>query len=345
MAERMSAPGREGFDAQRKEEELRAEAEAWDTDDPVAAEPGDIPVVDVGPYFETGTTERLERAADSLREACEEVGFLFLLGHGVDRGLVETTFEQARRFHALPDATKATVLMDEPDQPVRGVGWLPLGERKLPRRSKGNLNEAFLVKLDRHITMDENRWPDEAALPGFRAAVEDHIATMDRLAIQLLPVYARALELEPDFFASAFTHPVRRFRLSHYPAVQTPPEGTFGIAPHVDTTFFTLLAQDGPGLVIQDARSNRWIEVPVIEGALVVNTGELLKQWSNDRFLSTRHFAVNPSGGQSRYSLPYFFNANADHRMVCLPTCCSDDNPPRHPPVSYRESQAAVQGE
>jgi len=82
----------------------------------------------------------------------------------------------------------------------------------------------------------------------------------------------------------------------------------------------------------------------VVENAFVVNSGELLKQWTNDRFLSVRHFA-NVRGDQDRYSIPFFFNANADYPMECVPTCCSADNPPRYPAISYNESQAVVQGE
>ena len=75
-----------------------------------------------------------------------------------------------------------------------------------------------------------------------------------------------------------------------------------------------------------------------------MNSGELLKQWTNDRYLSVRHFA-GVAGDRSRYSIPFFFNAAADYTMTCVPTCCSDDNPARYPPISYNQSQAIVQGE
>ena len=104
------------------------------------------------------------------------------------------------------------------------------------------------------------------------------------------------------------------------------------------STFFTLLLPDGPGLTIFSHQRQAWIEVPLIEGALIVNSGELLKQWSNDRFLSTRHFANN-TAAHDRYSVPFFFNANADYPMACLPTCHGPDNPPKYPTISYNQSQ------
>ena len=107
----------------------------------------------------------------------------------------------------------------------------------------------------------------------------------------------------------------------------------------------TLLLQDSPGLVIHSAKHRQWIKPPQIENAFVVNSGELLKQGSNDRFLSTRHFANNAAAGQSRYSIPFFFNATADYPMACLPSCHDEQNPPKYPTISYLESQAVVQGE
>jgi isopenicillin N synthase-like dioxygenase len=83
----------------------------------------------------------------------------------------------------------------------------------------------------------------------------------------------------------------------------------------------------------------------VIENAFIVNTGELLKQWSNDCFVSVKHFANNNTGDAARYSIPFFFNANPDYIMECLPTCCDADNPPKYPPISYLQSQGVVQGE
>lgn len=332
------------FDAAATEARLRAEADQWDTSSPVAAEPGDIPVVDVGPWFRSGDRRDLDAAASALRVAGERVGFHHLVGHDLGRERIAAILDAARRFHGLRTETKRTILIDRPDWPLQGVGYLPFGERRLPRREKGNRNEAFLVKSDLGIGLDDNQWPPDDVLPGFRAVVEDYAAAVSALAVRLLPLYAVALDLEPDFFAPAFHHPFSRLRLTHYPTRPHRDDGAFGIAPHVDTTFFTLLVADGPGLVIHSARRDAWVTVPVVDDAIVVNTGELLRQWSNDRFLSTRHFADNPVDG-SRYSVPFFFNATADFPMVCLPSCHGPDNPPRYPPVSYRESQASVQGE
>lgn len=325
------------FDADARERELREQAEGWDTSGPVPAAADEIPVVDLAAPIDTVVV--------ALRDACETVGFFHLVGHGVDEHLVEATFAAARAFHALDPAIKEAIALDRAGWPVGGVGYLRVGERMLPRRAVGNVNEAFLVKHDTGVDLDANQWPPEDALPGFRAVVAAYAETVEGLARGLVPFFARALDLPADHFDEAFADPFWRLRLTHYPGVTTPrPEGAHGIAPHVDTTFFTLLRQDAPGLTIHSTPRDAWITVPRMANAYVVNTGELLRQWSNDRFLSVRHFADNATTG-SRYSIPFFFNANADHVMEPLPTCVGPDNPPRYPPVSYRRSQAAVQGE
>ena len=85
--------------------------------------------------------------------------------------------------------------------------------------------------------------------------------------------------------------------------------------------------------------------MPVVDNAFVVNSGELLKQWTNDRFLSVRHFAHVRSSESSRYSIPFFVNADRDYVMECIPTCCDTENPSKYPPISYNQSQGVVQGE
>ncbi len=332
------------FDPEAKERALQAEAQTWDTSDPVPARPGDIPVVDVGPWFADGDRDALVQAAASLRTASEEVGFHQLVGHGISQVQVNDVFAMTARFHELPVEEKLAIRMDRPEWPIGGVGYLPVGERKLPRRTYGNLNEAFLMKSDEHISFDDNQWPTDEVLPGFRAVVAAYAAAVEELALRLLPVYAVALDLDADYFDQAFRHPFWRLRLSHYPADPPGPDGAFGIAPHVDTTVFTLLLQNGPGLTIFHEQRQQWIQVPVLDGAFVVNSGELLRQWTNDRFLSTRHFANNLSA-DSRYSIPFFFNATADYEMACLPSCHGPGNPPKYPPVSYLTSQGVVQGE
>ena len=333
------------FDPQKKEAELQRESESWDTSQILNAETGDIPIIDVSEYFQNPCKENLVAIAELLKQACTEVGFYSLIGHQFPAEILQTAFAEARRFHRLPVENKNAILMDRDDWAVKGVGYLPVKHRKLPMRKKGNLNESFVIKRDHLATLDDNQWPAEKDIPGFRENIENYVREIEKLSKRLLPIYATALGLQEDFFRPAFTSPLYRLRLTHYPSVLQKDADEYGIAPHVDTTFFTMLAQNSPGLVIYSEVRQRWIHAPVIDNAFIVNSGELLKQWTNDIFLSVKHFANNNAGDEPRFSIPFFFNANADYEMACIPTCCSDDNPAKYPPITYLQSQGVTQGE
>lgn len=335
------------FNPYQKEQQLRKDADTWDTSKPLPAEVGDIPVLDLHEYFTTGDPDARGVLAVQLREACEEVGFLSIVGHQIPAEQMEKTFGMVARFHDLPLATKQTILMDRPDWPLGGVGYLPVKNRKLPSRDKGNLNEAFLVKCDHQLGMDDNQWLADEVLPGFREMVEQYAESMEDLGKRLLPIFATALDMPANFFDEAFQLPFYRLRMTHYPPLANAerPADEYGIAPHVDTSFCTILAQSQPGLTIFSERRQQWISAPLLENGFIVNAGELLRQWTNDRFISTKHFANNNTGDTARYSIPFFFNANSEYPMECVPSCCGPDNPAKYPPISYSQSQAVVQGE
>ncbi len=339
-----SAAATPTFNSQEKERQLKAESESWDTTVVHEALPGDIPTIDLAAYFESGDPQALKDVAAQLKVACEETGFFSITGHGVSSQLLDAAFAQTQQFHSLDTVDKKSIQMDQPDWPVGGVGYLPLNNRKLPARDTGNVNEAFIIKADNVLSMDDNLWPAASLLPEFRSTVEHYAQSLNQLGLRMLPIYAAALDMPEDFFNEAFDKPLYRLRMTHYPAVPVQGEA-FGIAPHVDTSFCTILAQDQPGLSIYSERRQCWVKAPALDNAFIVNSGELLKQWTNDRFLSVKHFANNNTGKTSRYSIPFFFNANPTYKMTCVPSCCGPNNPPKYPPISYAESQGVVQGE
>jgi len=333
------------FDPFAKERQLKRDSDSWDTSKPQAAMPGDIPLIDLEDYFCNESEHALGLVAKQLKAACEEVGFFSIVGHQVAPSQMERTFDLVRKFHALSIDEKRAIQMDRPDWPVAGVGYLPVNNRKLPARDKGNLNEAFIIKCDHALRMEDNQWPDASLLPEFRETMQQYAESLTSLGKSLLPIFATALEMPSNFFDEAFESPLFRLRMTHYPPVAGSSDDEFGIAPHVDTTFCTILAQDQPGLTIFSQRRQQWIKAPLLEHAFIVNSGELLRQWTNDRFISVKHFANNNTGETSRFSIPFFLNANSNYRMTCIPSCCGPDNPAKYPPISYSESQAVAQGE
>ena len=153
---------------------------------------------------------------------------------------------------------------------------------------------------------------------------------------RMLPPFAVALGLSPDYFAPYFANEAHaNLRFLHYPPQDTLEDNTFGQAPHTDNSFMTALARaEVPGLALR-LRSGEWFAPPIIPGTFLINLGNIRRRWSNDRFLSTPHSVINDSG-TGRYSIAYFHTPNPDAVIECDPTCTGADNPPRYPPAVYR---------
>ncbi len=301
-----------------------------------------IPVLDLGPFL-AGTPGALEALAAGVRSALEEIGFFFIRNHGVPQTLVDRVFAENRRFHDEPDTRKLEIQVNE-----RGLGYMPSGLQQ-PRYNKDepprlpDLGEAFFI--GREIRAEDakgdpvyqggNQWP--ADLPGFRDALLGYYDAIEALSLKLLPVYATALELPPDAFDEAFLHnqPMGVLRVSHYPSTRCA-ENQWNASPHIDGDFITFLAQsEVPGLQLRIADGS-WVQAPALPGTFLVNSGEILRLWSNGRFKATYHRVLNTSG-QDRYAIPFFYSPSPETRIECLPTCCDDETPPKYRPVTVRE--------
>lgn len=206
------------------------------------------------------------------------------------------------------------------------------------------MNEAFFPRRERTPDHPDviarrrfrglNQWP--AGMPGFRETALAYMTSLERLGKKLVPIYAVALDLPPDYFDPMFEQPNMIQRFTHSPPRPSYEDNEFSIAPHTDSGFMTLLAPSAvPGLSIR-LPDGTWFDAPSDPEAFIVNGGGILRRWTNDRFLSTPHRATNTSG-QARYAIPFFFETHPDTVIACLPTCRSADNPPKYEPVTYDE--------
>ncbi|MDM0071582.1 2-oxoglutarate and iron-dependent oxygenase domain-containing protein [Variovorax sp. J31P207] len=303
----------------------------------------EIPVLDIGPYL-AGVPDAYEQLVKEMRYALENIGFYFVVNHGISQNLIDGVFESARIFHALPLEQKMGLAFNE-----HNVGYVPLKgsttrHSALNTNNKPNLVESFFVKRDLNADhpdvvagkrfRGQNLWPQ--AHPEVRTLAMAYAAAAERLGVSLLPLYAGALDLPRDWFAPAFSEPMFTLRLSHYPQQPPASDDTFGLAPHTDTSFMTLLPQNKvQGLSVR-LPNGVWVNAPAMPGSFLVNGGDLMRRWTNDRFLATPHRVINRSG-QERYAAPFFLDCNYDWSMACIPTCLPADGKPSYPPIAYPE--------
>jgi isopenicillin N synthase-like dioxygenase len=308
-----------------------------------------IPVIDLGPYF-AGEPGALDRTATELRFALSRIGFYFIVNHGIARSQVQDIFRQAARFHGQPLDEKMKIRIDK-----HNVGYLPMKGDTLRTSvvqtvTKPNLNEALFVARDLpadhpDVVADRrfrspNQWPSN--LPGFRDSVVAYCDAMEQLVQKLMRLYARALDLPAEYFDAPFADLQYKLRMTHYPPHAAVADDEFGIAPHTDTSFLTVLApNDVPGLSIRTQEGN-WIDAPAIPDAFVVNGGQLLLRWTNDLFLATPHRAINRTGGE-RYALAFFCDANIDWPIAAVPTSVGPDRPPKYSTTYYTDYMTAYQ--
>jgi isopenicillin N synthase-like dioxygenase len=180
-----------------------------------------------------------------------------------------------------------------------------------------------------------NQWPDN--LPGFREVVCRYRDEMLRLSQQLLRVFALALRTTPEVLAPLFVDPNYFLRVQHYPpAAPTLTEDQFGLAAHVDASFFTLLAQDEIGGLEIRLDNGEWIKAPYHPNSFIINSGVMLERLSNNHFRAVPHRVLNHSQHE-RYSIPFFFDPNMHATIAVLESCTKQNHPAQYPPIIYGE--------
>ena len=309
-----------------------------------------VPVIDIAPYLR-GDPAGKQAVAQKVGQACRDIGFLIISGHGVDPELIARTDALSRAFFDLPLAEKMAV-----KKPAVDVtrGYIPIETEAVAasRGEKGeaDLNESLMigpVDVDDapYFTAPEagkhfhpNLWPE--APEGLKATYSDYYHAMGDLAAQLMRIFALALDLPETFFDAKVDRHISRLRVRNYPEPLTPPKpGQLRAGAHCDYGSLTILkAEANPGGLQVFNKAGEWVDVPINPGAYIVNLGELMARWTNDVWVSTLHRVVNPpvdkAAGSRRQSLIFFHNPNYDAEVVCLPGCSGPDNPPKYAPTT-----------
>jgi isopenicillin N synthase-like dioxygenase len=302
-----------------------------------------IPLLDIGPYLagEPGARAALAHAVD---KTCRDTGFLVIANHGIEQDLIDATFAAAASFFDLPEERKQALKIGD-----LNIGYLPYGAQivrtsKIHVNKQPNFSESFYIVTDlspddpRIVSGDPlyglNKWP--ADMPAFKAATLAYMAALRPLAEKLVSVVGTALGVADDYFLGEFKEPTQTLRLIRYPSHDGADDDQFGFAPHIDTNFLTLLARSAlPGLEVRTAQGE-WIRPPHVPNTFVVNTGEMMGRYSNDRYTPTPHRVINDNN-TLRHAIPFFFGPGLEAIIRPVETCVSADNPAKYEPLLYAD--------
>lgn len=268
----------------------------------------DIPVLDIAPLMAGKDTTEL---AQGFLKAYGETGFGYVVNHGINPVLRRAVFAASKRFHALPKEAKEAISLDTLHRGYIAINTSTDVNSDLAEVTKPNQSASFMMmredaQADPDVYLSgPNQWPE---LEGFREVCEAYAAAMSDLGRKLMGLALDALEIDDKSILAGFDTPTIWLRLLHYPP-QPPqaPDDLYGSAPHKDFGCLTLLAQDDVGGLQVQTPAGSWVDAPPLEGALVINVGDMLHRLSNGRLLSTPHRVINASG-RERYSVPFFFD-------------------------------------
>lgn len=258
-----------------------------------------------------------DRNADAfrsrLREAAHDIGFFYLVGHGVPAAQIDEVLALARTFFALPLDTKNEISQLKSPQ-FRGYSRVggELTNGKVDWREQidiGPQRPTIDGATGYWRLQGPNLWPADPA--GFRAAFENWDASLSRVGLRLLRHWAVSLGAAEDTFDAAFADkPATLIKVVHYPGRD---DYAQGVGAHKDSGVLTLLLlePDSTGLQVELA-DGQWLDVPPLDGAFVVNIGELLEVATGGYLRATQHRVLTPRPGTDRVSIPYFVNPALD---------------------------------
>ncbi len=304
-----------------------------------------IPLIDISPFLKGSDAERRAVAA-AVNIACSEIGFLLVTGHGIPASLVDDMRRVSAIFFDRPIAEKMRYRMP----PDRYRGYIALGNEalaySLDEKTPPDYKESFSigpvdVPDDAYHRAAKpanffapNMWPE--GLPEFRATWTTYYRGMEDLAGALMRIFAMALGMDERYFDDKIDRHITNFSMLHYPPQhEAPLPGQLRAGAHTDYGSLTIVKPDGAegGLQVR-TKDGGWLDVPHVPDAFVVNLGDLMAEWTNDRWVSTLHRVVNPSrtagAAARRFSMAFFHQPNYDAVIQCLPTCAEPGRPPRY---------------
>ena len=316
----------------------------------------DLPLIDLSPMWAESTdASAIDKLLSQIDLALRETGFLCVKGTPYTPEYVRHVQAVAQSYFDLPTEIK----MKNAAIQYKSRGYTALGEQGLSYASDDDelkqnttqppdLFERYrigpienyqhlgpIVQPYLQTAYAPNQWPD---LPhDFEAVMRDFYQSMDQLSRTLMQLFAMTLGLDRHWFDGKIDRGMSSLAINYYPTQSKPPlPGQLRAGAHTDFGTLTIVAATaGPGgLQIRDRVNKQWVDVDTRPDCFVVNIGDMMAQWTNDRWVSTVHRVINPpidpTQDNKRLSLVFFHQPNPDAQVTCIPTCCGQENPAKY---------------
>jgi len=306
-----------------------------------------VPLINIAGFLD-GTDKA--SVVSQIDDACRNIGFLVVEGHGVDPILIAEMHRMSHAYFDRPFWEKMRYKMP----PDRYRGYTPFGAESLSysldEEQAPDIKESFSIGPFNH-DFDEyhfgvagaryfasNFWPEQP--DEMRTVWETYYSEMNRLSGDLMRIFATALDLNETWFVDKIDKHITNFSVIHYPGQESiaPAAGQSRAGAHTDYGSLTIVQTDTDvgGLEVQ-TRDGSWSAVPWILDTFAINLGDLMSEWTNDKWVSTLHRVANPPREKahiSKTSLLFFHQPNYDALIECIPTCTDAKNPPRHEKIT-----------
>ncbi|PRQ23273.1 putative oxoglutarate/iron-dependent dioxygenase, non-heme dioxygenase domain-containing protein [Rosa chinensis] len=303
-------------------------------------EPEGIPLIDLSPLScpdSISDPKAIEVLVREIGNACKNWGFFQVINHGVPQEKREKVETAARKFFAQPLEEKRKIRRDE----IRVVGYFDTEHTKNVRDWKEVFD--FLVEEptlvpsstepdDKGETQWFNQWPENP--PELREVLEEYSQEVEKLSLKLMGLIALSLGLPEDRFKGYFKDQTSFIRLNHYPPCPSP-QLALGVGPHKDAGALTVLAQDEVGgLEVKRKTDGEWIRVRPTPNAYIINVGDILQVWSNDKYESAEH-RVMVNSEKERFSVPFLLFPAHYTEVKPLEELTNKQNPAKYRPYSW----------
>ena len=301
-----------------------------------------LPVIDIK-ALRSGSLNDMKHVARQIDEANKEIGFFLVKNTGIDFHHVQKTLDICEQFFSSEMENKMKCRVDIPAD-NKPWGYFPRNMEQLQRGKDFDLKEkkrTYLNDINEQFNMQNDHikanlapriypaYPKE-----FQGILSKYWKDSESLANTLLKGFAYGLEVDPSFFENKFDHCASVLRVLHYPENVKLQSGQFRASEHTDYGSLTILYSTAPGLQVKN-RKGEWVDVVVPWEHFVINIGDLMAFWTNDRWISTPHRVISKETEQpiKRFSLAFFHNPNSDTLVECIPSCKSEENPYKYEKV------------